>query len=88
MTNEDQYKIALNILARIGIGGDLIGEFAKATSRVGMIDAQKQMSQFMQPQNTPVLGTPQPLQGTIPPEAGQSTPVNPLGAEMAQNQPI
>ena len=88
MTNEDQYKIALNILARIGIGGDLIGEFAKATSRVGMLDAQKQMSQFMQPQNTPVLSDSGGVGGTIPPQTGQSMPTDPLGAEMAQNQPI
>jgi hypothetical protein len=39
MTAQERYKIALNILARVGINGDLQGEFAKAMSVLHGMDS-------------------------------------------------
>ena len=65
MTNQDQYKIALNILAKVGMDGDLITEHAKAVSQVN----------FLQTYNE--LNPPPPPQAAMPPDTGQGVSNDP-----------
>jgi hypothetical protein len=43
MTAEERYNIALNIVARVGIEGDVIGEFSKAMSRLNAFSTMNGM---------------------------------------------
>lgn len=77
MTANDQYKVALNIIARVGMNGDIIGEFSKAMSTINGLSSQEQMVNMQNmAQNTPTA-SPQPAGGTMSPEAGQSMPQDP-----------
>jgi hypothetical protein len=68
-TATDDFTIALNVLSRVGLDGDLIGEFSKAKSTLHKMDTYNQMQAQIPPplpQNTGE--TP-----TMSPQAGQTT---------------
>ena len=65
MTNEEQYRVALNVAARVGLSGDVIGEFAKAMSASHGFSSQMQMAEA---QNTP---SPTPPDAISPPISSQ-----------------
>ena len=52
MSAQDDYKLALNILSRVGLNGDLIGEFGRAKALLHGMTSQSeiQASQVAQPQ--------------------------------------
>lgn len=63
MTAQERLQIALNILARVGIDGDLQGEYAKAIAGVNQFDSMQAM-QSQIPPPTDMMGqgqTPTPL---------------------------
>ncbi len=72
---QDNYRIALNVLARVGIDGDLVGEYSKAMAMLHGLDSYNQMQPPPMPQQIPQEQPPVPEQGgTMPPEMGQNTP--------------
>ena len=70
MTAEERYKVALNILARVGVDGDLIGEYGKAMAGYNSFESM----QAMPP--PPPMGAMENMGQTMP----QETPT-PLGEE-------
>ena|ERR1035437_4513872 len=84
MNAKDSYKIALNILAKTGMNGDLIGEFAKTMSTLHGLDSQTQLINM---QNMAQKTSNQPLGGTIAPQPDQSTAQPPTMPPNDQNQP-
>lgn len=74
MSAKDDYTIALNILARVGLNGDLIGEFSKAKAGLNMMNS---MNQLQAQQMTQAPPTP-PM-----PPTGQQMPQEP---QIASNQ--
>lgn len=87
MTAEEKYKIALNIVARVGVEGNVMGEFAKAMAGINSMSSQEQMANMQKmAQNTPITPN-QPIEGTIPPEAGQGMPQDPNALNQSP-QPI
>ena len=80
MTAEERYNIALNIVSRVGVEGDVIGEFSKAMSRLNAFSTMDEMetqglSAGLQPQTQP------PMMGQPP-----IPPANGLGGVTEQNQ--
>ena len=69
MTNEEQYRVALNVAARVGLSGDVIGEFAKAMSASHGFSSQMQMAEA---QNTPNPTPLDALSGNNSPQMGDS----------------
>lgn len=71
-TAEETYKIALNILARVGITGDVVAEHAKAMSELNKFQTFNEMNPPQMPQapitdptgqsTTPMSGEVNPLQ--------------------------
>lgn len=43
MTSEDRYKVALNIVARVGIDGNVLGEYAKAMAGLNSFESMQDM---------------------------------------------
>lgn len=82
MSAQEDFKIALNILARVGISGDVIGEFAKAKAQLHMMDSANQLNaQNLLPSALTQPPQPQtPQGGTMEPQI-MSNPQNaPTGA--------
>ena len=80
MTAEERYNIALNIVSRVGVEGDVIGEFSKAMSRLNAFSTMDEMetqglSAGLQPQTQP----PMMEQPPVPPTNG-------LGGVTEQNK--
>ena len=70
MTAKDKYKIALNIAARVGMDGNLIGEFAKTMSALHGVSSQEQLTNMQNmAQNAPNT----PVESTISPPTTPST---------------
>ena len=70
MTAEERYKVALNIVARVGIDGDVLGEYSKALSSLNSFESMQAMTP------PPPMGTMENNFHTMP----QETPT-PLGEE-------
>lgn len=86
MTKAEEYKVAMNIVARVGLGGDVIGEFAKAMSTINGMSSQEQiMNMQNMAQNTPTA-SPQPPQDTMSPEMGDNATQDP-NASNQSSQP-
>jgi hypothetical protein len=84
MSSSDDYKIALNIISRIGINSpDFLQEYAKAKSLIHMMDTSNQMQAM---NNAPMM-TNQPVSAPISGQPDQSTTQEPLGATGLQNAP-
>jgi hypothetical protein len=74
MSAVDDYTIALNILSRVGLDGDLISEFGKAKAITHQIKTYNELQPLpMTPQST-ISG--QPDQSTAQPQNPQITPQN------------
>lgn len=82
MTAEERYNIALNIFARVGVDGDVIGEFAKAMSRLNAFSTMEEM------QTQGLSGGIQTGQPTQPPVMEQPPvpPTSDLGGAMGNTQ--
>ena len=84
MSATDDYKIALNILSKLGINHpDFMKEYAKAKNMLHQFDSFNAVQQHKNAHKAPV----QPLGGTISPTMGQNTPQEPLGATNTPNTP-
>ena len=68
-TATENFKIALNVLARVGVDGDLIGEYSKAMATLHGMDTYNQMQAQIPP---PMPQNNTPPQGNNP-LAGEST---------------
>ena len=60
MTAQERYNIALNIISRVGIDGDLMGEYGKAMAQINRYNTM----QDMQPVISPELPSPVTPQST------------------------
>jgi hypothetical protein len=84
MSAVDDYKIALNILAKFGINHpDFIKEYAKAKNLLHQFDSMNQI----QAHNKAYVKPTQPVQAPISVQPDQSTAQEPLGATGLQNAP-
>jgi hypothetical protein len=81
MSAVDDYKIALNILAKFGINHpDFIKEYAKAKNLLHQFDSMNQIQAHNKTQIKPVQA---PISG----QPDQSTAQEPLGQNTGVNQP-
>ena len=77
-TGEDKLKILENVIGRVGLSGDVLGEFAKALSALNGIQAYNDM-------NEPTMSQ-LPAQGqNLPPEQSGNTGFMSPSSEMGQN---
>lgn len=77
MTKADELKVAMNIVSRVGLSGDLMGEFSKAMSAINGFNSQEQMMNMQNmAQNTPVA-PPQSTGDPMSPRMGESMPQGP-----------
>lgn len=76
-TAQEQYRIAQNILARIGIDGDLISEHAKAMSTIHGMQTYQELN--------PPQAIPQEPQSMMSGQAGQNMPQDLNQPQMPQN---
>ena len=80
MTAEERYNIALNIVARVGIEGDVIGEYSKAMSRLNAFSTISDMeTQGLAGMAEPMDGGQQMTQPPVPPTNG-------LGGDIGNEQ--
>lgn len=70
MRASERYRVALNILAKVGLDGDLQGEYARTMASLHGLESFNAM-QTQMPAQTPVQNAP-----TMPQEPLQSTNVN------------
>ena len=87
MSYKDDVKIFLNIMAQSPDGladPQLIGKFSKAKAQ---LHAMSSMADMQAQNPAPQVANPN-AGGTIPPAVAQDTAQEPLGANMAQNQPL
>ena len=61
MTAQERYRIALNILSRVGIDGDLQGEFAKAMATLHGFESMNDMAPPPMDATMPREGMEQPM---------------------------
>ena len=73
MTAQERLKIAENIVARVGLDGNIMGEFAKAMAGLNEFDSFQQMAPPPQ----------QPMGNTVPniAENGDNMPQEGMGME-------
>ena len=84
MSAVDDYKIALNILSKLGINHpDFMKEYAKAKNMLHQFDSFNAVQAHKKANTAPV----QPLQTPISGQPDQSTAQEPLGATGLQNAP-
>lgn len=77
-TASERYKIALNILSRVGIDGNLHDEYAKAMSGINRFDSYNQMQANAPMPDINATAIPDNAGGTIIPPTGQSTTQVPM----------
>lgn len=79
---QERLKVFENIIARVGLDGDVIGEYAKAMSTLNGLQTQMEMTPPMPPQ--PQTGGSQPLS----PQNGTMSPLGDQGLSTGLNQPV
>ena len=63
---KERLKVFENIIARVGLDGDVLGEYAKAVSTLNGFQSYTEMNPpVITPQQSTVLPTNQPPEGTI-----------------------
>jgi len=88
MTKADELKVAMNIVSRVGLSGDLMGEFSKAMSAINGFNSQEQMTNMQNmAQNTPVA-PPQSTGETISPDMGNNTIQDPNALNQSPQPPM
>lgn len=81
----DKIRVFENVMARVGLDGDFLGEYFKGLSAINGMQTMTEMNPPMPPQ--PQMGATQPLSsqnGTISPLGDQGLSTPPTGT----NQPI
>jgi hypothetical protein len=78
MSATDDYKLALNLLAKVGMNGDLIGEFGKAKAMQHQFQSMKEMNNTFAPPTTP-QPSPTPVEPQIRSDQGVTTPEDQSG---------
>ena len=73
-TAKERYVIALNILAKVGIDGELHNEYAKAMSMLHGLQTYNE------------LNPPPPPQAAMPPDTGQGVPNDPNALNTPPNE--
>lgn len=81
-TSKERLTVFENIIARVGLDGDVLGEYAKAMSTLNGLQTQMEMNPPMPPQ--PQIGTSAPLS----PQNGTMSPLGDQGFPMGLNQPV
>ena len=78
-SNQERLRIFENIIAKVGLDGDVLGEYSKAMSTLNGLQTYQEMNP---PQPTAAnIGseaTQMPTEGTNTPEMGGSIPEEPL----------
>jgi len=74
---QERLKIFENIVARVGLDGDVLGEYSKAMSTLNGLQTYNEMN----PPTAPLQSTQAPTGSEIapppiPPESGLNTPIN------------
>jgi hypothetical protein len=80
----ERLKIFENIIARVGLDGDVLGEYSKAMS---MINGMQTYNELNPPQNMASVAPQTALNDTQLPPMGQSTTQGEIMPENAQNTP-
>jgi hypothetical protein len=78
-TAQDRLKILQNIVAKVGLDGDLVGEYSRAMSMLNGFNSY----QAMQPPPMPPMTPQDNAGGTMPPDPTQVPPTDQSGL----NQP-
>ena len=83
MSSSDDLKIFLNVLSRVGIDGDALGEFAKAKASMHQFDSSNLLAQQQSAmQNQGNIATQPPQQGVGMPNEQIMPPANQNQGEM------
>jgi len=78
-TAKERLAIFENILARVGVDGDVLGEYSKALSTLnGMQTFQEMQPPIPNAQNIAPQGENEPMDNTNSPEMGESTESLPM----------
>jgi len=85
-TARERRDIFYNVLARVGMDGDVLGEYAKVMSTLNGLQTYNELNppQPPIPQNLPPQGANQPVSAPMTPETGQSTALEGNGLEGTQ----
>ena len=79
----ERLKIIENVIARVGLDGDVLGEYSKAMSALNGLQTYNEMNPPV-PQNLPPEGSVGTDTGQITPEMGQSAPQSENGLNTLQ----
>jgi len=79
----ERLKIIENVIARVGLNGDVLGEYSRAMSALNGLQTYNEMNPPI-PQNLPPEGTAGDDTGQITPEMGQSAPQSDNGLNTLQ----
>jgi hypothetical protein len=71
-TAKERLKVFENILARVGVDGDVLGEYSKAMSSLNGLQTFQEMTPPITP-NLPPQGLNQPISAPVTPEVGGTT---------------
>ena len=77
----ERLKIIENVIARVGLNGDVLGEYSRAMSALNGLQTYNEMNPPT-PQNLPPEGSVGTDTGQITPEMGQSTAQSDNGLNM------
>ena len=82
----EKLHIYENVMARVGLGGDFLGEYFKALSTLNGLQVYNDLNPPQPPgaQNIPPQGANQPVSAPMTPETGQSTTLGGNGLGGAQ----
>ena len=73
----EKLRIFENVMARVGLNGDFLGEYFKALSTVNGLQTFNELNKPQPTEQTPQgVIPPQPLPNPTPPESGLNTPQN------------
>ena len=82
-TSRERLAIIENVIARIGLDGDVLGEYSRAMSALNNLQTFNEMNPPI-PQNLPPEGSVGTDTGQITPEMGQSAPQSDNGLNTLQ----
>jgi hypothetical protein len=74
-TAKERLRIFENVIARVGLDGDVLGEFAKALNSINGLQAYNDFNipQVTTPQNLTPQGSDNAVSAPMSPEMGQTT---------------
>ena len=81
LSAQDRLRVLENVIGRVGMTGDVLGEYSRALSMANGIDTYNELNTPSVSSNLPSTGASQPVTGTISPEPTQSTTQNNMPLE-------